>query len=179
LQPLPSRRTGAGFTLIEIAVVLAILAVLLAIALPSFADARLRRRVHAASEQLLRELHWVRMEAAARGYTLRLSVKDGPGGSCLITHSGPQSKCQCASGGALCAGDAVLLRSHWLPAHDEVRFAANVSSMTFDPVHGTAIGGTVQVLAGNYALEHAVSSFGRVERCAASPSAFAGMARCK
>lgn len=65
-------RTPRGFTLIELMVTLAILAILTMIALPSFRDSIHRSRVGAASNGLLASLNYARAEAITRGQVVTL-----------------------------------------------------------------------------------------------------------
>jgi type IV fimbrial biogenesis protein FimT len=79
LEPVMTRR-GHGFTLLEAVIALAVLAVLGALALPSFGARIERERLAAAAETLASDLANARYEAARRGLTLHLEASAGPGG---------------------------------------------------------------------------------------------------
>lgn len=64
--------TTRGFTLVELMVTLAVLAVLTMVALPSFRDTIRRSRVSAASNALLADLRYARIEAINRGQLVSL-----------------------------------------------------------------------------------------------------------
>ena len=66
-----SKATG-GFTLVELLVTLAVTAVLLAIAVPSFRDTIRRNRVSSANNALLSALNYARSEAIDRGQVVTL-----------------------------------------------------------------------------------------------------------
>ena len=61
-----------GFTLVELMVTLSVMAVLLAIAVPSFRDTIRRNRVTSASNALLATLNYARSEAIDRGQLVTL-----------------------------------------------------------------------------------------------------------
>ncbi|WP_426664593.1 GspH/FimT family pseudopilin [Rhodanobacter aciditrophus] len=67
-----SPRNARGFTLIELMVTLAVLAILTMIAVPSFRDTIRRNRVNSASNALLADLGYARAEAIDRGQTVTM-----------------------------------------------------------------------------------------------------------
>ena len=69
LEPL-MRRRGRGLTLLEMMVALAIVAVLMTLALPSFGSMMSRHRLKAAAEQMSMDLAELRMLAVQRGQPL-------------------------------------------------------------------------------------------------------------
>lgn len=75
----PTRPQGPqGLTLIELMVALGIVALLMSLALPSFAAMLARHRLKAAAEQLAADLGEARLLAAQRGQVLHLNVQPGP-----------------------------------------------------------------------------------------------------
>lgn len=67
-----SSETTRGFTLVELMVTLAVLAILTMVAVPSFRDTIRRNRVSAASNALLADLRYARTEAINRGQLVSL-----------------------------------------------------------------------------------------------------------
>ncbi len=64
------RRHEAGLTLIEILVVIAIAAVLLVIAVPSFTDSQVRKRVEGIAGEMHTDLQYAKSQAAAANQTV-------------------------------------------------------------------------------------------------------------
>ncbi len=67
-----SARSGNGFTLIEVTVVLLLLAVVVAVALPRAMRTTPRQRVHSAARQLVRDLEQARLRAIAAKRVVRV-----------------------------------------------------------------------------------------------------------
>jgi type IV fimbrial biogenesis protein FimT len=67
-----------GLTLLETMVALAIVAILMTLALPSFGSMMSRHRLKAAAEQMAMDLAELRMQSTQRGQTLYVSVSGGP-----------------------------------------------------------------------------------------------------
>lgn len=70
-------RRARGLTLLELLVTLAIVAVTLTLALPSFGGILARHRLKAAAEQLSADLGELRLMAAQRGQALHLHLQPG------------------------------------------------------------------------------------------------------
>lgn len=88
--PFPSpRHRGAGFTAIELMVVVAIVAILAALAMPSFRDVVDRYRVRQATEDLSALLYQARAEAIKRGG--RITVRKANSGDCSTGSAGDWS----------------------------------------------------------------------------------------
>lgn len=78
LQAAGPARARTGFTLIELLMVLAVMAVLTAMTLPSFAEQRDRQRLQAAAESLAADIAEARFSAAGRGQAMHLHFMAGP-----------------------------------------------------------------------------------------------------
>jgi type IV fimbrial biogenesis protein FimT len=70
-------RPGRGLTLLELMVALAIVAVLMTLALPSFGSIMARQRLKAAAEQMSIDLAELRQQAAQRDRTLHVNLSAG------------------------------------------------------------------------------------------------------
>jgi type IV fimbrial biogenesis protein FimT len=156
-----------GLTLLELAIVVAITAIVAASAAPSFSALIEARRLAGAATRLAADIQFVRGEAIVRNRSLRLSVLAGADASCWIVHTGAAVDCRCsADTGATCGGDARSIKSVVLPARERVSVAANVASILFDPLHGTSTPtGTLRLTGARGAVHHVVNVVGRVRSC--------------
>ncbi len=68
---------NSGFTLVELMVTVAVLAVLLGIGIPSFQGTLDKRRIIGAAEQIYADLQYARSEAIRRNATVRVSFQTG------------------------------------------------------------------------------------------------------
>lgn len=73
-RPLPLR--DHGFSLVEILVAIAILAILLGIAMPNFFTLMPTYRLNGAARQLLSDLMWARMKAVQEGNEFKVTFLD-------------------------------------------------------------------------------------------------------
>jgi type IV fimbrial biogenesis protein FimT len=101
------RTAQAGFTIIELMVVVIIAAILLAIAAPAFNDMLERRRVEGRANELVIDLAYAKSEAVQRNRNVVLMT--GGGGACytIAAWTAPPASrtgsCNCANGpGASC-----------------------------------------------------------------------------
>lgn len=67
-------RYDAGFTLVELAIALAVGSILLALALPMFAESRANGQIRAAAAQLQQDLQWARAEAIKRNQRVGVEI---------------------------------------------------------------------------------------------------------
>lgn len=63
-----------GFTLVEMAITLAVGGILLALALPSFTESRANGKIRAAAAQMQQDLQWARAEAIKRNGRVRVTT---------------------------------------------------------------------------------------------------------
>lgn len=98
---LRARSAAAGFTVIEMMVVVMVSAVILALAVPSFRDFIARQRVAAVNAELLTSLQLARSEAVARNREVYVTfqTEDLPGQppmTCYTVHTrGASGRCDC------------------------------------------------------------------------------------
>ena len=157
-----------GVTLVEAGIVSAIAAITLPTAAPSFDRFIEKQRLDSVAAQLATDIQFTRAEAVLRNAGLRLSTHEAPWGSCYVIHTGAADDCRCAaSGPAECSGDARALKTVQLPADERIAVRANVTSMLFDPLHGTSTPtATLKVIAtSGRAVHHVVNVMGRVRSC--------------
>jgi len=145
-------RAHQGFTMIELMVVAAVIAVLAMIAVPSFKDFMLVQRLKGINAQLVTDMQFARSEAVSR--SSKLWVKFGANASmtCYTLYTvvetttpdnkfGSAVRCNCLAGpGAACTGKlgATEVRTVQLPAASGVTVKPVVagSFFAFDPVTG-------------------------------------------
>lgn len=112
------RGRAQGFTLIELLIAVAVVAVIVAIAAPSFRDMVLMQRLRSITAQLVTDLQFARNEAVSRGTLLRLSFESDANVTCytLYTSSVIDNRCDCRLGaGAACINGNVEVRTVQVP----------------------------------------------------------------
>ncbi len=170
MQRQPHRQRG--MTVVEAALVLAVLAVVVGAALPSFEQLRQRRHLEGVALQFETDVHHARSLAVAQQLALRISFDDGAAASCYVVHTGAANACTCADdGSAVCAEGATALRAVRIDRRRAATLQANVRSMLLDPVRGTVTPtATVRVRsADGQTLHQVVNIMGRVRSCAPAP----------
>ena len=99
-------RNSRGFTLVELMIVVAIAALLLLLAAPSFQDMILKQRLRGINAQLITDLQFARTEAVARGRHARLFFNADSGQTCYtiyVAEGDGLARCDCTRGaGATC-----------------------------------------------------------------------------
>lgn len=80
-----ARHRIAGMTLIELMIVLAVMAVLLALAVPSFVDMTQRNRVASEINGFVGDLQFARAEAIKKGFPITICASDAAGAACSGT----------------------------------------------------------------------------------------------
>ena len=113
-----------GFTLIELLIVVAVIAVILLIAAPSFRDMFQMQRLRGITAQLVTDLQFARSEAVSRGTLLRLSFRSDANMTCytLYTSSVINNRCDCRLGtGVACVNGNVEVRTVQVPRNLEVQ----------------------------------------------------------
>lgn len=168
------QRRQAGVTLVEAAVVTALVAVVAGLGAPGFERARERRHLEGVAAQLETDLQGARAAAVARNAGLRVGFETGTdGSSCYVVHSGGAGDCNCtADGAAACRAGAEAWRVAYFPAALPVRVSASTRSILYDPAKGTTTPTvTARVQARNGAAIHkVVNVMGRVRTCMPAPA---------
>lgn len=167
----PARQRG--ITLIETCMVLAVSTVLATAALPGMQEMIAARRLDNVANQLANDVHLVRTAAVVRNQALRLSFLPHPGGSCYVIHTGSAGQCECSSSGpAVCNGNAREIKTVSISNADQISVVSNVSSVVFDPMHGTSTpAGTLRIVgASGREVHHIINVMGRVRSCSPAPA---------
>lgn len=166
-----NRRRQRGLTLIEACCALAVIAVALGAALPSFQQARERRHLEGVAAQLRTDIAHTRSLAVSRNESVRISFSNAA--SCYVVHTGPAGACLCAAdGSASCRADAAPLHVVAVDAASNVRLSANSASMLFDATRGTVSpAGTIKVIGrSGSAIHTVVNIMGRARNCSPTPA---------
>jgi type IV fimbrial biogenesis protein FimT len=150
-------RRNHGFTLVELLIVIAVVAVILALAGPSLHDFILVQRLKGTSSELITDFQYARSEAVSRGRPVFVAFKLPGGGasmSCYTIYTDSNARtwevvgnginrCDCTQpAGSRCVNtpeSAITeLRTHQIPLDSSVTLAiANQGpNMAFDPVTG-------------------------------------------
>lgn len=174
-------RAKHGLSIVECMCTLCITGILLAGALPSLRDLRLRQALHSAASVLETDVQYARSLARTTDRTVRLALQTGTdGASCYVIHTGPAGACSCdaATGAARCDADAQLLRLQPLPAQRGVRLSSASHSIVFDAGKGTVTPTATFVLADTEgrSVRQIVNILGRTRSC--SPSGLGGYRAC-
>jgi type IV fimbrial biogenesis protein FimT len=190
-----SAHAAAGFTLIELMIVVAIAAILIVIAAPSFNEFLAKRRVEGAMSELVTDIHYTRSEAVSRNEAVRMTFGTG----CYVIHralipSASATVATCTRTTKSIDPAAAEIKTVQLDANRPVAMVPTVEFFEFDPVRGTATNnlganGSVEVCVKNPASESCGSAatawklravltlMGRVETCSpAGAGYFSGYA---
>lgn len=167
-----------GVTLIELMVVVAILAILLMVATPSFTDFLARKRVEGALTELTADLNFARSEAVVRN--TNVSVTFGSG--CYVIHTTGSTATSCAQSGAPTLGTgAIQIKLVQLDAASTVSFSPNdsMTSLTFDSLRAMATSNGTDTTSGSVNINSSVGSWqlrvsvmrmGRTQACSPNSS---------
>jgi type IV fimbrial biogenesis protein FimT len=128
--------TARGFTLIELMVGVGIVAILMAVAVPTFSASRLNNQLRASANGLVASANLARSEAIKRSSNVRMCVSSN-GTSC---GSGNWRQ-----GWIITSGTEVLYRQPAIPAEFRITAGSNLTAFDFLPtgVDATAGGWTV------------------------------------
>lgn len=143
----------AGITLLEAMVVVAIIAILAAIAGPSFTRSFDKSRIVRASEAVLSDIRWARSESIKRNLEVRITYTPGANWSYSI-HVDP-------------AGSNTLLKTINGSEFKNTSLTTNFPSnrTTFERVRGTATNGTITLTSTQFSSQVTLSTLGRVRIC--------------
>ena len=118
-RPLRLRTAGSGFTMIELMVTLAIAALVITLAAPSFRRMIEMQRLRSITSQLVTDLQFARSEAVQRNTLVRLDFERNADMTCytIYTATVEDPRCDCRLGpGAACPAGFVEVRTVQVPA---------------------------------------------------------------
>lgn len=169
-QSMPCR--GRGFTMIELMVVVALAAILLSLAAPSFINTLARKRLEGIAEVFGTDLQYARSEAVAKNLEVRLAT--GAGGACYTVFVWRGAGACTCTPAVSCVTGVVATDPTELKTVDFTGTGVAVTPSTsfpFDPVRGMLDANqavTFSSSTGPWQLTTAVSLVGRASTC--SPS---------
>jgi type IV fimbrial biogenesis protein FimT len=145
-----ARRRDRGFTLIEMLIGIALVAIVLAVGIPSMQRFIVNNRLKAVNSQLVNDLNYARTEAAARNMPVYWVFGQQVGQlTCytLFTSTLEGAECDCTLGaGAACANAALReIRTVQIPMSGSVRISVPLGGarmFAFDHLNGGMYYGT-------------------------------------
>ena len=163
-----------GFSFIELLLVVAIVALLAALGMPSYADLSARQRLAAASEQLAADLQQARFDAVQAGRDVHVSLRGGTQW-CYAVSMAPGCDCQQPAAPTL---PACALRRNDAAAHPDVQLSTDRQQAVFDARMGRAAPGVVARLSvGERSAEVQLTASGRARACGLGAD-LPGLPRC-
>ncbi len=111
-------RRSAGFTLVELLIVVAVIGAILVLAGPSFRDMILMQRLRGINAELVTDMQLARSEAVARRDFARVHFKSDSTSTCysIYTSAANNTRCDCLAGpGAACSGTMVEIKTVKVP----------------------------------------------------------------
>ena len=155
----------AGFTLIEMLIVLAILAIIATLTAPSLGLIAEKNTIRSAAESIKSDLQWTRTEAIKRSEDLTVSYNQAGGCygiSTLVLTSPITASCVCSD----CDIKTVsALRDHNNLEFSALTFTETPNSPNFKFMRGTATNGHLCIKNQNLQLKVIVSLLGRIKIC--------------
>lgn len=163
----PSPRRTRGFTLVELIITLAVAAIVLTAAAPSFSALVEKQRLDGAASQLAADLKLARDEAMRRGTPVFVS-RHGTRG-CYVLHTGSGSSCTCTDEGAVtCHPGADALKTVGLGNAGGISLVTKRAYVRFEPLHGSSPGTNdtlTLTAASGRSIQTKVDTVGRVHAC--------------
>ena len=183
-----------GFTVIELMIAVAVLAIIASLALPSYRTLIEKRRVTSGAEQLAAFLSAVQLEAVKRSENITVSYEWTDGDNWCVGLASGFTECDCTVSDPATAdckvGDVVRVFNQSSINHpDVVNQMTGDGSFVFDPARGlvfdnsslsgydSADFGLVSEN-GTYQLSVAINQVGRVTSCSANDKDVPGYAPC-
>jgi type IV fimbrial biogenesis protein FimT len=169
-----------GITAIELLTVVAVLAILAAVGIPSFQDFTDKRRLEGAAHQYASHLQWARSQAVQTGQGVRVKAESADAGACYAIYRSGDGTCSCLGSGSVCDnGQPPLLVTHFAPDARVTISNHGTAERRIDPMRGTFTPtGTVAFSTPRGHTVHAITNLmGRTRLCTPGQR-FGGLPSC-
>jgi type IV fimbrial biogenesis protein FimT len=169
-----------GLTLIELLVVIALVAIVLALAAPSFADLIARQRVRSYTDGLVTDIAFARSEAVSRRQPVRIGLGSTDSADCYTIYVSDGGDCDCTG----CAINATELKTVRLARSDSMRLSPASEAplmVQFDPVRAAPSVANYDINLSHSSGAHLrarITALGQVRTCSPNGSVSGVTASC-
>lgn len=170
-------RRNSGFTLIELMVVIAIVAILASLAAPSFKSLLAKKRVEGVMSELVTDLEYARSEAVQRNTPVQVTL----GSNCYVIHTqanvAPVTPTSCVQNAGIAStigSGEIEIKTTKISSGTTASLSPTSGTIVFDPVRGMATisSGASPIIANSsvdsWQLRANISTVGRVSICSAA-----------
>ena len=161
---------SAGFTLIELLIALTLVAILVAVALPSYRSLRQEQMVRAATQVIYTDVMLLKSEALKRNQTMKFIIfNSGTNNWCYRIHiDGSCTSCtdMCSSIEGRKGANATEFPGISLEAsYSESPVSTNIRPIKISPRRGTLGAGHIDISNESYSMRVITNDLGRVSTC--------------
>jgi type IV fimbrial biogenesis protein FimT len=162
-----TERSQRGFTLIELMVTTAVIAIIALVAVPSFNNMRDQTRVRAAAEAIFAHVQFARSESIKQSRNLWVTATTGTDWCVGISNS---SGCTCNTAGSCQFGPATGLMEYNVrfTEYSGITLTAGIASIQFDSRRGSVAGAGNSITvtgSNNFSAQIITSTMGRTRLC--------------
>jgi type IV fimbrial biogenesis protein FimT len=131
-----------GFSIVEVMVTLSLLAILAALAIPSYTDSINKRRISSGAEQIVSFLNLTQNEAIKRSRPMVVSYSKTAGGSWCIGARLGATACDCMDAEPTSSLYCAIESTPWMLGNNDVvadqliQFSVGDGAFVFDPARG-------------------------------------------
>ncbi len=160
-----NRQKNAGFTLLETMIVVAIVGILAAIAVPSYQDMLEQNRLKQVAEGLKSEMQFARTEAIKRSQNVIVSRTTGSAGAWCYGLSVTTTSCDCKQTTVATTDDCEIKSISGSAYSSTVNMDSASGNSTFSFRRGTIGANGVTFSTANYKARVIFSDTGRIKIC--------------
>ncbi len=169
------RRPISGFTLLELMVAVALVAILVAIGIPSYQSLRQEQMVQAATQALYTDMMWLKSEAIKRNQDVSLIVFDSGLNSWCYRFAISSACTSCNDNNCSPLGERKGAVASDFPG---VSLSTANSPISFSSRRGTMKASRIELASDQYIMRVITSNIGRVYTCAPTTSPIGGEKEC-